>query len=129
MKRPRFLRISLRNLMIFVTITCVWIGWWIKSAMDQKNAVKQMGNGACSYDFEYDDYGKSRVFQSLVGLVGTDAVANVVSVHVYDENQDLSPLGCFPKIRDVWMIDHVTGDLSAVSGFKHLTEVNATCSA
>ena len=26
------------------------------------------------------------------------------------------------------MIDHVTGDLSAVSGFKHLTEVNATCS-
>jgi hypothetical protein len=40
LKRRRWLSFSLRGLMIVVTILCVWLGWWVNSAVEQRAAVE-----------------------------------------------------------------------------------------
>ena len=53
-RRPRWLRFSLRTLLVVITVLCVWLGFKVNAARRQKEAVDAIlkAGGTVFYDFQ-----------------------------------------------------------------------------
>ena len=142
LKHPRrFLRISLRTLLIVTTLAGAWLGYEINLARRQKEsvaAVRRLG-GWVYYDYQlngekYDPTGQSPVPNFLRGWLDEDLVSTVVHVNlVYNDvgprldnqqttDEGLRHLGGFPKLTHLLLKDTQASDegLKEVAKLKHL---------
>ncbi len=58
-RRRRYRQFSLRTFLVVLTLVCVWFGWQVNRANQQRQAaawVLEMG-GSVTYDYEFDDKG------------------------------------------------------------------------
>lgn len=64
-----FFRFSLRSLLVAMTIVCVALGTWIRSAVEQHQTVKQLtaGKATVLFDYQYKDLKYDKTAQPLIG--------------------------------------------------------------
>src|SRR5262245_17910828 len=84
----RWLRFSLRTLLLALTLACVALGWWVHKAERQRRAVAAIraAGGYVEYDYERD--GRRRGLRNptppgpvwLHSVVGVDYFADVYEV-------------------------------------------------
>ncbi len=86
----RWLRMSVRGLIVLVLVTGAVLGWIVRGARIQQDAVAAIkgARGSVVYDFEmpngrYNPAGKLRAPRRLVELVGIDNFSHVVDVRLY----------------------------------------------
>jgi hypothetical protein len=81
---------SLRTLLLGLTIFAIWLGWWVNSARQQRQAaaaIRQLGGGVY-YDFQVDKDGTpvpdavSWVPSAVIRILGEDLFHNVVLVNM-----------------------------------------------
>jgi hypothetical protein len=87
--RRHWLRISIRSLVVLVLIVGVWLGWMVRAARIQREAVEanHMAGGKVSYDWEWNygvhlPGGKPFVPRWLVDLLGPDYFGDLVYVYL-----------------------------------------------
>jgi hypothetical protein len=100
-RKRRFLRFSIRTLLIVLTIFCVALGWKVERARKQREAVAwvhEMG-GSVNYDYELDDDGSSAPDAKPPGSewlrkqLGRDFFDDVVRVSLTEVGvSDVTPL-------------------------------------
>lgn len=106
----RWLRFSLRTVLIVLTAFCVWLGWFLFQVEQQRDAVKWILDygGTVSYDFETDDVGKAEGAQPsapqwLIDRLGVDffsSVTHVSDVH-HLQISDITPLAALKNLKVV----------------------------
>jgi len=104
----RFVRFSVRTLLIVLTIFCVWLGWTVERARKQREAVewvREVG-GWASYDY------KRRAPKWLMRHLGIDFFNDVTRVGL---TENLSPTAR-PLVADVTPVK----DLSPLAGLTSL---------
>jgi Leucine-rich repeat (LRR) protein len=118
--RPKrnWLRLSLCMFLLVVTVCCIWLGWKINAAHEQRlavAAVRSLG-GWASYDYELDSDLSPLSPQPeptwLVKVMGVDFLHNVVAVGVSttvlnpkDYGPLLSHLRQFRRLRSLILYD------------------------
>jgi internalin A len=87
----RFLRFSVRGLIVLVLVIGVWLGWVVRSARIQREAVAaiEKSGGAVSYEWDqgagiHRSRGKSWAPTWLVELIGIDYFGRVRVVLLFD---------------------------------------------
>lgn len=96
-RRRRWLRYSLRTLLVVITISCIALGYWAHRAGRQKAVVKwvKKNGGYVTYDFEFDGINiKPEPDPGLLqGILGEDYFYTVISVNLDNsEIKDVSRL-------------------------------------
>ena len=91
----RFLRFSVRGLIVLVLVIGGWFGWVVRSARIQREAVAAIKNagGIVYYGWEYSDSTvapgqKPRVPTWLVDLIGVDYFGHVTAVGFFNPIDD-----------------------------------------
>jgi hypothetical protein len=143
--KARWLRFSLRTLLVAVTLFGVWLGWWCHRARQQKasvEAITRLG-GWSYYDFQlvngkFDPQARSPIPKWLLDRLGYDYFHNVVEVNlVYNNNsgrrlenpvltdEALARLGGLPKLRCLLLCKTQTSNdgLKHVGELRHLEEL------
>jgi hypothetical protein len=124
----RYLRYSVRGLIISVLIVGGWLGWVVRSAQIQRDAVaaiKQAG-GSVRYDWEFSNGeslsgGKPWAPRWLVNLIGVDYFGHItaaVAHHMSAETSDavLAQVGRLTRVQSLNLHDSPISD----SGLVHL---------
>ena len=100
----RFLRLSVRGMIVVVLVIGVWLGWVVHSARMQRDAVAAIrdAGGAVYYDWEWQSGefvrgGKPWAPRRIVRLFGVDYFGHVCHVSFRDSASD-RPL---PKIEEL----------------------------
>lgn len=121
-RRRRFFQVSLRTLLVLLTVGCVWFGWMVNSAQKQRAAaawVREMGGGVI-YDCDYENRSPGvstgrnpRAPFWLRDLIGVDLLSRVDTVDCEGVNglSDISPLRDLAAIHSLWLIDTSVRDL------------------
>ena len=126
-RRHRGLRISLRALLVALTMLCVFLGWWTHRAQKQRAAVKWAQSlGEVVYDFEMLPLGswEPSLWHKTLGV---DYFENVHYVRLSSYRvDDLSLLSHLPgiKVLDIKYCKTVT-DYSVLSKLRSLRELKA----
>ncbi len=118
--KRRFFRFSLRTLMIVVTVFCIWLGWQVYTARQQREAIIVIQNlgGWVYYDFQifdtasrpgstyenFDLNAESWVPTFLLNRSGHDFFHHVV--HVNMAFQDFVLLGFQYKFSGLYGLNH-----------------------
>src|SRR5690242_20006223 len=83
----RFLRLSVRGIIVVVLLVGAWLGWIVRSARVQHEAVAAIEKAGCMRFYEWEwragkpvTGGKPWAPAWLVDLVGVDFFGNVVAV-------------------------------------------------
>jgi len=76
--KTRWLRFSLRTLLLLVTAICIWLGVQVKSARRQRDAVAVLLNTGAMIHYDYEVVPRPRPAAAPVGLRFTDTA--------YDQN-------------------------------------------
>jgi hypothetical protein len=123
--RRRWLQFSLRGFLVGLTIGCVWLGWKVEQAREQRivaQAVRECGGGIW-YDWQVDFSGFPDRIGPLIRypyelprpawlhrLVGFDMFHNVEMVifpssETPEESivESVPHLKCLPKLKAVWI--------------------------
>lgn len=121
-RRRRFLRVSLRTLLVLLTIGCVWLGWKVNKAQKQRAAVawvEEMG-GEVGYEYIGDSYDPpARAW--LEDFIGVDFFLSVDTVFLYNSSvSDLTPLARFPNLTYLAIIDTNVTDAKPLLTLKRL---------
>jgi internalin A len=104
----RFLRFSVRGLIIVVLAIGVWLGWTVRSARIQREAVAavQKAGGTVRYDWEWRNgklisQGKPSTPSFLVDFVGADYFGHVTDVKLSPNSNDaiLVHVGRFYRLK------------------------------
>ncbi len=97
--KRRWLRFSLRSLLLLVLVLCVVLGWQVGWARKQRAAVawiRQQPDGSVAYDYERLQFPSPNPQPSapnwLVELLGIDYFATVTRATVETEQADVSEL-------------------------------------
>lgn len=80
----RWLQFSLRGFLVVLTTGCLWLGWKVERAREQREAVaaiKELG-GTVYYDWEIDTGGKPRGPAWLRRLIGDEHFQKVQMVNL-----------------------------------------------
>jgi len=124
--RGRLLRLSLRGMIVIITVICILFAIHVQSVKEQQAAIKQIQRfgGSVVYDYEIskgaiDNTAKSRVPDWLLSVFGLDHFHRVVRVQMtFRELKDLDDtafvkgkqtddamhaLARFPHLRSVWL--------------------------
>lgn len=127
--RPRYLRFSVRTLLVMLTLFCVWLGWKAQRARTQREVVAwvhEMG-GSVYYDYEID--GKNGTFVSnpqppgpdwLRELLGVEFLDEIVEVRIRKSVADISPLSKLKSLEWLCMTNHQVTDLSPLRKLTNL---------
>jgi hypothetical protein len=133
----RFLRFSVRGLIVLVLVIGAGLGWIVRQAHVQRDAVAAIKKaaGRAYYDInpsnEVRYWNKLSVSRRLIGeYIGIDFVFHVkfVDVHVIPENNDAARQQAIGRLGDLTQLEQVNlsgksvtdGDLARVAGMKHL---------
>jgi internalin A len=132
----RFLRLSVRGLIVLVLVLGVWLGWLVHSARIQRDAVAAIksAGGRVSYDWEWNNgkslpAGKPSAPQWLVDLIGVDYFDHVTYVFLTPSVADDAAFAQVGRLTHVqtlihdqssWDCEFTTPTLSD-AGLSHLT--------
>ena len=122
-RRRRWLQFSLRTFFVLLTVFCVWLGWTVHQARNQKEAVewvREMG-GSVDYDFERVD--EHSFFaaeppgpQWLRDLLGVDFFQEVTVVRLaYTKASDLTPLAKLTSLQALYLDRAQVSDLTPLA--------------
>ncbi len=121
--KRRFLRFSVRTLLIVLTIFCVALGWKVERARKQREAVAwvdEMG-GSVSYDYEVDGVLKPPGPKWLRNLLGIDYFDDVVGVGFgTTQVSDVTPLSGLTSLRALDLHSTQVSDITPLSGLTSL---------
>jgi len=130
--KKRLFRISLRALLVLLTVFCIWLGKISIQARRQKEAVEwvvQCG-GQVHYKWQVDaDYfprwKPTDPFPKwLVNLFGRDFFHKVVTVELASaELSDIRPLANLPDIEWLTLQDNKVSDVTPLGTLTHLTNL------
>ena len=113
----RFTRISLRTLLILITVFAVWLAVQVNRAHRQREAVAwvEANVGMVQYDWQYDENDRlivdaeSPTPKWLRDLVGDEYFQDVIIAVLGNEVSDLTPLENLTKLKVLWLINtHIT---------------------
>ena len=103
----RFLRFSLRGLIVVVLVIGVWFGWLVRGARIQHEAVEAIrrGGGWCLYDWQWrghhgEYFGEPWAPRWLTTLIGVDYFGHITEVNLYEVGTDA-------KVAAVARLEHV----------------------
>ena len=106
----RWLKVSLRTLLLAITVLCAWLGFIVNRANKQKQAVAWVreNGGRVVYDFDLNgprgpiDDAEPKDPKWLYQWIGIDYFADVRSVDLSKkEISDLAPLAQFTDLRQL----------------------------
>jgi hypothetical protein len=132
----RWLRFSLRALLISVTLLCVWSAWYVNRARRQKETVEALRNcgGRVYYDYQFDDDDDAQRLiltaespwpTGLIETFGIDVLHNVVAVQLPNRSDDVIPqLASIPSLRQLWLMqatDDTIMQIAPLSNLEHLS--------
>ncbi len=135
-KRPwrRFLRLSVRGLIALVLVIGGWLGWIVRNARLQREAVAVIRNagGSFSYDWEYSDGNyirgaTRRAPRLLVDLLGVDCFGHVTRVEFFrDGDLPSVEIGRLTRLQLLTVGSSTLSDaqMSNLKGLKELREVS-----
>ena len=125
-RRPKWLRFSLRTLLVVMTVLCVWLGWKVNAARRQKDAVEAItkagGDVVFDYQIALNPPGTPALFKVLPNAlppepdwlratIGDDYFRKVVAVNLQLRNgqpsiaeSDLKRLTNLPDLIDVGLV-------------------------
>ena len=116
-RKRRFLRFSIRTLLIVLTISCVWLGWKVERARKQREAVawvQELGGGL-SYDSE------SPGPQWLRKRLGRHFFDDVVRVSLtLAVVSDVTPLSGMTRLQELHLEGTQVSDVTPLSGLTRL---------
>jgi hypothetical protein len=96
--KRRWLRFSVRTLLVAVTICCVWLGWQVSIVRERKAAVKLLDHLAGPVSFSgYVDPPYVNIVRRMLG-----DVPPLYSLHIYDATLDEIQRikNAFPEVVD-----------------------------
>lgn len=131
----RYVRFSLRGLMVLVLAAGAGLGWYVRSARIQRQAVAAIEQAGGSVAYEWDLQNGKRIPNGkpfwpkwLVNLVGVDYFGNVVAVDLIDFGTDelLVEVSKLTRLEDLQLNGSEVTDaglafLSGLTKLKHLT--------
>lgn len=131
--RRRWLRFSVRGLLLAVTVLCVWLAWHVDRGNRQRDAaaaVRETG-GAALYDYEADIYDSGYSFSNCLrepstwerieGQIGREYCNDVVIVDftfAEEAGKGIESLDGFPRLR--WL--HAPGESITDDSLDHIAE-------
>jgi hypothetical protein len=135
-KSPRrWLRFSLRTLVLAVTLFCIWLGLTTNRVNRQRRAVAMLNShgGSVTYDFEADEIGRHIINGSpppgpdwLRNVLGIDYYATVVGANVrprhFTDDDAVAPVAELPQLRGLYVSGASLTD-SMLAHLKRLTEL------
>ena len=124
----RFLRISVRGMIVVVLLVGGWLGWIVRSARIQREAVAAINKqgGHAIYDgWHWDNdrltNGKPWPPKWLANAIGVHYFANVTDVMIVDPFDDtLSHVG---QLRQVRTLDMMKARIVTNAGLAHLKDL------
>ncbi len=125
--KRRFLRFSLRALLVFMLVVCVTLGWKVEKARKQREAVAwvQECGEHVFYDYELDDARKRVPNPQPPGpkwlreLLGIDFFDDVVAV-AFDQVSDVTPLAGLTSLESLMLVGTQVSDVSPLAGLTSL---------
>ena len=126
----RFTRISIRTLLILITVFGVWLAVQANSAHRQREAVAwvKANGGHVRYDWEYDgdfnpfkqkaEHPAPKWLRDLVGDEYFQDVVGVASIEV--EVTDLTPLGNLKKLEELDISETQVTDFTPLENLTNL---------
>jgi hypothetical protein len=129
----RFLRTSVRGLIVFILLVAAWLSWVVQNARIQRHAVAAIARvgGTVYYDWQwkngtYLSKGQLWAPRWLVDLIGVDYFGHVtfVLVTVPPDEVDLvmSQLGCLTQLEQLGLSHSPVGDVR-LARLKGLTKI------
>ena len=123
-KPRRWLQFSLRTFFVLVTVFCVWLGWTVHRANEQRKAVewvREMG-GDVAYGYQRDEAGIPIVDAKPPGpkwlrqLLGVDYFQEVTVVDLKTTPvSDLTPLAGLKNLELLWLNGTQVSDLTPLA--------------
>ena len=123
--KRRWFRLCLRAFLVLMTVGCIWLGWLVHRANQQRHAVQwvmELNGSLVRYDFELNSKGQSirdgepPKPEWLRNLVGIDYFANVVMVFLHSTQvSDVTPLANLTKLRLLDLNDTQVGDVAPLA--------------
>jgi hypothetical protein len=139
----RFLRFSVRGMIVVVLVIGVWLGWIVRDARIQRDAVAAIRkeDGGVKYDWEWN-YGIAVPRQKhwpprwLGNLIGVDYFGHVTAVVLVEPETDapIAAIGRLTQLQDLGLFESLTryrsgvGDASLehLKGLTNLSVLNFT---
>jgi Leucine Rich repeat len=119
----RYLRFSVRGLIVVVLLVGCWLGWIVRIAHIQQAAVAAIrkASGSVSYDWEFRDGkiirgGKPRAPRWLVDLAGIDYFGHVTKVSYFLKGLDVAP-------ANTSTVSQVDAAMARLNGFSELSQL------
>jgi Leucine-rich repeat (LRR) protein len=131
--RRRWLRISMRTLLLIVLVLCAWLAYVSNRARKQEELVRRLvheGRGVVGYHHQIDANGKGIRDAPLPGpawlrkLIGDHAFLRLWFVGLYTSNEeDLRLLSQFPSIEQLSLDQVRDEDLRFVAPLRNLKKI------
>ena len=128
-RRRRWLQYSLRTFFVLLTVACVWLGWTVHRANEQRKVVewvRKMG-GAVSYEYQIDEVGDSIPdFEPpspkwWSKLLGPDNLQGVLAVYLNGTRiSDTTPLAGLKSLKWLEFSRTQVGDLTPLANLTNL---------
>jgi internalin A len=135
LSRPwrRFLRFSVRGLIVLVLVIGVWLGWVVRLAHNQRDAVAaiERAGGRVSYDWEWSDGiyspgGKPWAPRWLTDLIGVDYFGHVTYVRLsrFETSSIISQIERLARLQRLRLVATSFSD-AGIAHLNKLTELTS----
>jgi hypothetical protein len=92
-RRPKWLRFSLRTLLVAMTVLCVWLGFKVNAARRQKEAVAMIRKAHGGVFFDYEMVEMPGEADHLIPAIGVSFLSKIMAKTFPPVNPDPSPSG------------------------------------
>jgi internalin A len=131
----RFLRFSVRGLIVLVLVIGVWLGWLVRSARIQREAVAAItrAGGMVHYDWDWSNGGggllrEPRYPRWLIGQLGVDYFGHVTRVSIWNLKHlggGLSQIGTLTRLEMLSIPGGMQVTNTGVAHLQSLTSLQA----